>query len=200
MPLRNCIRSSVYLLYSGLCFAIFPPACQYQVHQLTHHTELGRFERAKSRQGSRPGPLQRIQCIWKRGHKQRRPDGNWILQESIHWRFSTRAAYDDQDVACRCRDVFGIKGHADIVRSLSPHSHLTSYYRYGYISNIFFCSTSADTFQGGQARGALSWAFIEALRQYPKQSYLQLLNTIRSKLERNYSQKPQLSCSHPLGM
>lgn len=58
--------------------------------------------------------------------------------------------------------------------------------------------TSADTFQGGQARGALSWAFIEALKQYPKQSYLQLLNTIRAKLERNYSQKPQLSCSHPL--
>ncbi|KAH8694968.1 caspase domain-containing protein [Talaromyces proteolyticus] len=58
--------------------------------------------------------------------------------------------------------------------------------------------TSADTFQGGQARGALSWAFIESLKRYPKQSYLQLLNTIRAKLEKSYSQKPQLSCSHPL--
>jgi len=58
--------------------------------------------------------------------------------------------------------------------------------------------TSADTFQGGEARGALSWAFIEILKQHPHQSYLQLLNAIRAMLEGKYSQKPQLSCSHPL--
>ncbi|KAJ5367762.1 hypothetical protein N7541_001703 [Penicillium brevicompactum] len=58
--------------------------------------------------------------------------------------------------------------------------------------------TSADTFQDGQARGALSWAFIKSLQQWPHQSYLQLLNTIRNELEGKYSQKPQLSCSHPL--
>ncbi|KAJ5815827.1 hypothetical protein N7447_008060 [Penicillium robsamsonii] len=58
--------------------------------------------------------------------------------------------------------------------------------------------TSADTFQDGQARGALSWAFIKSLQQWPQQSYLQLLNTIRNELEGKYSQKPQLSCSHPL--
>ncbi|KAJ5940619.1 hypothetical protein N7516_000787 [Penicillium verrucosum] len=58
--------------------------------------------------------------------------------------------------------------------------------------------TSADTFQDGQARGALSWAFIKTLQQWPQQSYLQLLNTIRNELEGKYSQKPQLSCSHPL--
>ncbi|KAJ5135033.1 uncharacterized protein N7515_004311 [Penicillium bovifimosum] len=58
--------------------------------------------------------------------------------------------------------------------------------------------TSADTFQDGQARGALSWAFIKSLQQWPHQSYLQLLNTIRNELEGRYSQKPQLSCSHPL--
>ncbi|KAJ5220255.1 hypothetical protein N7468_009459 [Penicillium chermesinum] len=58
--------------------------------------------------------------------------------------------------------------------------------------------TSADTFQDGQARGALSWAFIKSLKQWPHQSYLQLLNSIRAELEGKYSQKPQLSCSHPL--
>ncbi|KAJ9491959.1 Metacaspase-1B [Penicillium thymicola] len=58
--------------------------------------------------------------------------------------------------------------------------------------------TSADTFQDGQARGALSWAFIKSQQQWPQQSYLQLLNTIRNELEGKYSQKPQLSCSHPL--
>lgn len=45
----------------------------------------------------------------------------------------------------------------------------------------------------------MSWAFITALNANPKQSYLQLLNSIRDLLETNYSQKPQLSCSHPLG-
>ncbi|KAJ5475650.1 hypothetical protein N7539_007937 [Penicillium diatomitis] len=58
--------------------------------------------------------------------------------------------------------------------------------------------TSADTFQDGQARGALSWAFIKTLTQWPHQSYLQLLNNIRAELDGKYSQKPQLSCSHPL--
>ncbi|GIC87314.1 caspase family protein [Aspergillus udagawae] len=59
--------------------------------------------------------------------------------------------------------------------------------------------TSADTFQDGEARGALSWAFIKSLRQWPNQSYLQLLNSIRAQLDGKYTQKPQLSCSHPLG-
>ncbi|PLN85828.1 caspase domain-domain-containing protein [Aspergillus taichungensis] len=58
--------------------------------------------------------------------------------------------------------------------------------------------TSADTFKDGQARGALSWAFIKALKNNPNQSYLQLLNSIRSQLDGKYTQKPQLSCSHPL--
>jgi hypothetical protein len=45
----------------------------------------------------------------------------------------------------------------------------------------------------------LSWAFIKSLQQWPQQSYLQLLNTIRAELDGKYTQKPQLSCSHPLG-
>ena len=46
----------------------------------------------------------------------------------------------------------------------------------------------------------MSWAFINALKKNPNQSYVQLLNSIRDELEGKYSQKPQLSCSHPLSM
>ncbi|EFW20090.1 Ca(2+)-dependent cysteine protease [Coccidioides posadasii str. Silveira] len=58
--------------------------------------------------------------------------------------------------------------------------------------------TSADATINGQATGALSWAFITALKKNPQQSYVQLLNSIRDELASKYSQKPQLSCSHPL--
>ena len=44
----------------------------------------------------------------------------------------------------------------------------------------------------------MSWAFINALKKNPNQSYVQLLNSIRDELEGKYTQKPQLSCSHPL--
>lgn len=58
--------------------------------------------------------------------------------------------------------------------------------------------TSADTTQGGEATGAMSWAFIRALKKNPQQSYVQLLNSIRDELQGKYNQKPQLSSSHPL--
>lgn len=59
--------------------------------------------------------------------------------------------------------------------------------------------TSADATIASQATGAMSWAFISAVKQNPNQTYLQLLNSIRDILESKYTQKPQLSCSHPLG-
>ncbi|XHG05343.1 hypothetical protein AWENTII_008571 [Aspergillus wentii] len=58
--------------------------------------------------------------------------------------------------------------------------------------------TSQDAQIAGQATGAMSWAFIAALRKNPQQSYVQLLNSIRDELSTKYSQKPQLSCSHPV--
>jgi metacaspase-1 len=45
----------------------------------------------------------------------------------------------------------------------------------------------------------MSWAFITALKKNPQQSYVQLLNSIRDELQTRYTQKPQLSSSHPLG-
>lgn len=58
--------------------------------------------------------------------------------------------------------------------------------------------TSADTQVAGQGTGAMSWAFTESLTENKQQSYQQLLITIRSKLKAKYSQKPQLSSSHPM--
>ncbi|EGX93070.1 metacaspase CasA [Cordyceps militaris CM01] len=58
--------------------------------------------------------------------------------------------------------------------------------------------TSADATINAQATGAMSWAFITAMKQNPNQSYVQLLNSIRDVLASKYTQKPQLSCSHPL--
>jgi len=58
--------------------------------------------------------------------------------------------------------------------------------------------TSADATIAAQATGAMSWAFINALKKNPQQSYVQLLNSIRDELATKYTQKPQLSCSHPL--
>lgn len=58
--------------------------------------------------------------------------------------------------------------------------------------------TSADATIASKATGAMSWAFISAMKANPNQSYLQLLNSIREVLATKYTQKPQLSCSHPL--
>ncbi|KAI5308732.1 Ca(2+)-dependent cysteine protease, partial [Ascosphaera atra] len=58
--------------------------------------------------------------------------------------------------------------------------------------------TSADASINNQAAGAMSWAFIAALRKNPRQSYVQLLNSVRNELANKYAQKPQLSSSHPL--
>ncbi|PSR99290.1 caspase domain-domain-containing protein [Coniella lustricola] len=59
--------------------------------------------------------------------------------------------------------------------------------------------TSADATIAAQATGAMSWAFITAVKQNPNQTYLQMLNSVRDVLQSKYTQKPQLSCSHPLG-
>ncbi|EIW85876.1 hypothetical protein CONPUDRAFT_78523 [Coniophora puteana RWD-64-598 SS2] len=58
--------------------------------------------------------------------------------------------------------------------------------------------TSADTNQGGDAVGAMSWAFRESLSKNKDQSYQSLLMSIRALLKDNYKQKPQLSSSHPI--
>ncbi|SPJ92435.1 uncharacterized protein FTOL_13721 [Fusarium torulosum] len=58
--------------------------------------------------------------------------------------------------------------------------------------------TAADSTIGSQATGAMSRAFVTALKKNPQQSYTQLLNSIRAELAMGNTHKPQLSCSHPL--
>ncbi|KAG8871659.1 Ca(2+)-dependent cysteine protease [Tulasnella sp. 331] len=58
--------------------------------------------------------------------------------------------------------------------------------------------SAADTQIQGEATGAMSWAFMKALRENPMQSYQELLINIRKMLKSQYSQRPQLSSSHPM--
>ncbi|CAK5266967.1 unnamed protein product [Mycena citricolor] len=58
--------------------------------------------------------------------------------------------------------------------------------------------TSVETFMNGQAVGAASHAFIEAVLSNPQQSYQQLLQNVRVLLKPNFTQKPQLGSSHPI--
>ncbi|KAG7660510.1 casA [[Candida] subhashii] len=58
--------------------------------------------------------------------------------------------------------------------------------------------TSADAKEDGQSTGAMSYAFMTVMRQNPDQSYLSLLQNMREVLSSKYSQKPQLSASHPI--
>lgn len=67
-----------------------------------------------------------------------------------------------------------------------------------YVHKLTNFDDRADATIAQQSTGAMSWAFITALKKRPQQSYVQLLNSIRDELEPRYSQKPQLSCSHPL--
>jgi len=55
---------------------------------------------------------------------------------------------------------------------------------------------SADTFEGGAAAGAMSYAFMTSLTLDPHQTYQELLRSVRDILKSKYSQKPQLSSSH----
>ncbi|RCH83321.1 Ca(2+)-dependent cysteine protease [Rhizopus azygosporus] len=58
--------------------------------------------------------------------------------------------------------------------------------------------TSADAQEAGRATGAMSYALTTTLRQNPNQSYHQLLNNLRQILRDKYSQRPQMSSSHPI--
>ncbi|ORY96418.1 caspase domain-domain-containing protein [Syncephalastrum racemosum] len=58
--------------------------------------------------------------------------------------------------------------------------------------------TSADATEAGKATGAMSYALTSTLRENPRQSYKELLNSVRDILREKYSQRPQLSSSHPL--
>ncbi|KAF7974166.1 hypothetical protein HWV62_13289 [Athelia sp. TMB] len=68
---------------------------------------------------------------------------------------------------------------------------------------ISFCAckdsgTSADTEEGGQAVGAMSYGLLKALKKDPHQTYSELLKNVRQELKNKYKQRSQLSSSHPV--
>lgn len=60
--------------------------------------------------------------------------------------------------------------------------------------------TSADAVEANKATGACSWAFVTVMKKYPRLTYYQLLNAVRDELVDKYSQKPQMSSSHPIDL
>jgi len=61
--------------------------------------------------------------------------------------------------------------------------------------------TSADAKINNEATGAMSFALITVLNQNPNMTYTQLLTGIRQIMkQKNFSQIPQLSTSHPMNM
>ena len=57
--------------------------------------------------------------------------------------------------------------------------------------------TSADASISGSHVGAMSWAFLETMKEHgPKQSYLQVLQNTRRILKGRYTQVPQLSVGY----
>ncbi|KAH3679624.1 hypothetical protein WICMUC_000856 [Wickerhamomyces mucosus] len=58
--------------------------------------------------------------------------------------------------------------------------------------------TSADSTSNGLSTGAMSYSFISVLCSNNVQSYISLLNNMRNVMAGKYSQKPQLSSSHPI--
>ncbi|PRP86660.1 hypothetical protein PROFUN_05139 [Planoprotostelium fungivorum] len=60
--------------------------------------------------------------------------------------------------------------------------------------------TSVDATIGGMATGAMSYAFMEAIRNLPGCSYAQMLNYMRDLMRGKFRQLVQLSSSHPMDM
>jgi len=62
--------------------------------------------------------------------------------------------------------------------------------------------TSADTFEGGVAVGAMSYALLKILKgiaeNHTHLTYSQILQQLRAILVSKYSQKPQISGTHPV--
>lgn len=62
----------------------------------------------------------------------------------------------------------------------------------GFVSGCKSTQTSADTFVGGQACGALTYYFVKTLKANPTLSLAQIVANVNAELARNgYSQQPQ---------
>jgi len=105
-----------------------------------------------------------------------------------------------------------LAGATDFFRGLRHRHEETDQYGLGHSANadaaegpkdVYMYSgcrddqTSADASIAGSHVGAMSWAFLECMRQKgPNQSYLQVLQSTRQILKGRYSQVPQLSVGY----
>jgi metacaspase-1 len=60
--------------------------------------------------------------------------------------------------------------------------------------------TSADADIAGAHVGAMSWSFLETMRQNDEQTYLEILQNTRALLKGKYSQVPQLSLGYQMDL
>ncbi|KAH8658319.1 caspase domain-containing protein [Xylariales sp. PMI_506] len=125
-----------------------------------------------------------------------------LASEAAQGALSTLSAYSRGDISGAISSVMGFANRA--LRGGGEDAYYRTVQTKTSPADVIMFSgskdnqTSADAVIAQQATGALSWAFVAALRQNPHQSYVQLLNSIRNILAEKYTQKPQLSCSHPL--
>jgi len=113
---------------------------------------------------------------------------------------SAASSYARRDMGGVVRSVTGFVKAATTAKSAQSKSLATKTSPADVISwsGCKDNQTSADAVEAGSATGAMSYAFITALSNQPRQSYLQLLHSLRGILSAKYSQKPQLSSSHPM--
>ncbi|RPA99200.1 peptidase C14 [Choiromyces venosus 120613-1] len=124
-----------------------------------------------------------------------------IAKEAATGLFDAMSAYSRGDLGGVAQSAMGIFKRATTGRGAEERAKRTKTSAADVIqwSGSKDSQTSADATENGEATGAMSYAFIRALSKNSQQSYQQLLTSIRAELQGKYSQKPQLSCSHPLG-
>lgn len=149
---------------------------------------LGYPQRTQCAQGNRHRPPQGCWRLFQGRHRRRRLCWSGTIQVCHGGQEGRGKGQEDSHISSRCCAVVWIKRCSNFVRQRSRTS-----------KSSILTSCRADTSEGGQATGAMSYAFITALRKKPQQTYQELLTNIRTELSGKYSQKPQLSCSHPLG-
>lgn len=123
-----------------------------------------------------------------------------LAKEAAQGLFSAFSAYSRGDVLGAAQSIFGlaksaVSGDGAYEKTKETRTSPADVVMW---SGSKDSQTSADATINSQATGAMSWAFMSAMKQNPEQSYVQLLNSVRDLLEEKYSQLPQLSASHPI--
>ncbi|EKM52940.1 uncharacterized protein PHACADRAFT_210705 [Phanerochaete carnosa HHB-10118-sp] len=96
--------------------------------------------------------------------------------------------------------MYHSNGHLKSQRGITP-AHLAAKASSADVISFSGCTdsqSSADTWEGGAAAGAMSYAFMKSFRENPKQTYRELLISVRAILKNKYNQTPQLSSSHEI--